>query len=71
MPAVKDRAERVLESDVQEALHKYAGRWVVVTRDQIVSAGDTPQEAWAEAVERGVTEAALYRVPEKDTVFIL
>ena len=71
MPSVKDRAERVLDYELQEQLHEYAGKWVVITSTEVIAVGDAAEDAWAKAVEAGVNDAALYRVPEKDTIFIL
>ena len=71
MVSVKDRAEQVLTSEVQKKLHEHPGKWVVITSTELGSVGSTAEEAWDKAVEAGITDAALYRVPEKNTVFIL
>lgn len=58
-------AELELERDVQKELLNHPGKWVALTRSEIIAVGDTADEALAAAHAAGHKDPGLYRVPEK------
>lgn len=61
-------AERLLSHNLERELWFHAGKWVVVTRDELVAVADTPREAFDKAKEsRDSLEGLfLHYVPESE-----
>lgn len=61
------RSERILRGTEPPAyLHTYAGEWVAMHGNQMVSHGADPVQVVAEARERGACVPYLFRVQESD-----
>jgi Family of unknown function (DUF5678) len=56
--------EHELDPSLQDELLTHAGKWVAITRTQLVSVADTPDAAYQRALEAGVDEPILYHVPK-------
>jgi hypothetical protein len=59
----REEAQNVLDPELQQQLLEYQGRWVAITRTELLGAGDAPEEALRLAAERGVAAPILYFVP--------
>jgi hypothetical protein len=59
------RDETVLSTDLQERMLTHAGKWVAMTRTDLLAVGDTPDEVLHEAAEKGEKRPILYFVPPK------
>jgi hypothetical protein len=59
----RDQAERVLEPSLEHELLAHEGRWVAVTRSELVAVGDSADEVIRRASERGVEHPIVYFVP--------
>jgi hypothetical protein len=69
---VEERLQFEIDPALQQRLFEHAGKWVALTRSEIIAIADTPSEAFHAAQEAGITDPILYRVPEdKDTVYFL
>lgn len=67
---VEDPLEHEFDPELQKELLKHAGKWVAMTREQLLAVGDTAAEALAGAKERGVSMPILYHVPsDRDTFY--
>lgn len=59
----RDEAVDVLEPTLQKKLLEYPGRWVAMTRADVLAVGDSLDEVSQAAAERGVSDPILYFVP--------
>jgi hypothetical protein len=60
----RDEAESsVLAPELQRELLAYSGKWVAMTRTELIAAGDSPDIVLHEADERGIKRPILYFVP--------
>jgi len=60
----RDEAESsILAPELQRELLAYSGKWVAMTRTELIAAGDTPDIALQEAEKRGFKRPILYFVP--------
>lgn len=57
--------EKVIDEALSRELENYKGRWVAIdeAKNKVVGHGDSLEKARQEALDRGVTEPLLYRVP--------
>lgn len=60
----KPKDETVLSIDLQERLLAHRGKWVAMTKTDLLAVGDSPDEVLHKATELGVKRPILYRVPE-------
>lgn len=61
---LEDPLEHELDPALQKELLKFPGKWVAITRSDIVVIGDSPEEVMRDAREAGVEAAILHHVPE-------
>lgn len=52
-----------IDDQLSEELEKYKGRWVAVFNKQIVASGDSAVEVTKTALEKGITDPLVFRVP--------
>jgi hypothetical protein len=57
---LEEPLEAEIDPSLQRELHKHPGKWVAMTRHDLLAVGDTPEEALAAA---GIDSPILYRVP--------
>ena len=55
--------EPVIEGALADDLTKHKGQWVAVLGDAIIASGATATEVKEAALERGVTDPLVFRVP--------
>ncbi len=66
----REAAENVLEPSLQRDLLNHEGKWVAMTRAELIAVGDRPEEVLALARERGVANPIVYQVPrDGDSTF--
>lgn len=53
-----------IEPRLQEKLMEHPGKWVAMTRDELLFVSESPTEAYEEAVKMGVDTPIMYRVPD-------
>jgi hypothetical protein len=64
---LEEPLEFEIDPDVQKELHKHPGKWVAMTRSQILEVGESPREVLQRARDRGFAAPILYNVPESKT----
>lgn len=66
---VAERQDVVNEIDpvIRDAVFEHPGKWVSMTRTEILAVTDSPEEAYEAAQERGVETPLLYLVPTGET----
>jgi hypothetical protein len=57
---LEEPLEAEIDPSLQRELHKHPGKWVAMTRHELLSVEDSPEKALANA---GIESPILYRVP--------
>jgi Family of unknown function (DUF5678) len=58
-----EATESVLAPRLQQELLAHEGKWVAITKTELLAVGDSPDEVLHGAAERGVKQPILYFVP--------
>ena len=61
---LEEPLEHVIDPSLQKELFGHPGKWVSMTRSELIAVGDTPREVLEIAHDKGYTSPILYRVPE-------
>lgn len=67
--ALEAPMEYEIDPGLQKELLDHPGKWVAMTRSDLLAVGDDPGEVIAQAQTKGVASPILYRVPNKDTLY--
>ena len=69
---IEERLEHEIDPSLQRELHKYPGKWVAITRSELIAAGDDPAKVLAKARADGYSAPILYHVPQEgDSAYFL
>ena len=68
-PTSERPLEHEIDPDVQEQLLTHPGKWVALTRSEILAVADDPVVAYKAAQAKGVSSPILYQVPEAGSSF--
>jgi hypothetical protein len=60
---LEDRLEFEIDPALQKELLRHPGKWVTMTRHEVIAIGDTPQEVLTKARAEGHRSPILYQVP--------
>lgn len=63
---IEEPLESEIDPSLQRELHQHPGKWVAMTRHELLGVGATPATALAEALKAGCESPILYRVPTPD-----
>lgn len=61
--------EHEIDPKLQEELLKHPGKWVAITRSELLAVADLAEDAYRVAREKGVELPILYRVPDAATAY--
>lgn len=64
--ALEEPLQHVIDPDLQKQLLEHAGKWVAITRSELIAIGDTPIEALKRAREKFAGEVIVHHVPAND-----
>jgi hypothetical protein len=63
---LEEPLEAEVDPSLQRELHRHPGKWVAMTRHDLLAVEDTPGDALRAAVGAGCESPILYRVPTPD-----
>lgn len=63
--------EYVLDPDLQIEIQAYPGKWVAVTRSELIAVGDTLVDVLREALNKGYPTPIIHRISEANTILFL
>jgi hypothetical protein len=58
-----------IDPALQTLLLSHPGKWVAITRSEIIAIGDDPKRVIEKARAEGATAPILYRVPSESTTY--
>ena len=61
--------EHEIDPKLQEELLKHPGKWVAITRSELLAVSEKAEDAYREAQGKGVAVPILYRVPDTATTY--
>lgn len=63
---IDEPLELELDPEVQHELSQHRGKWVALTRSEVVAVGDSVAEVLKAAMDKGVPSPILMRVPNSE-----
>lgn len=64
----REEAIDVLEPRLQQELLQYEGRWVAITRSDLIAVGDSADEVIRRSADKGVADPIVHFVPRDGDV---
>lgn len=60
---LEEPLEHEIDPEVQKRLQKHPGKWVAITRSEVLAVGDSPTEVYEKARAGGVENPIVLQVP--------